>query len=286
MSPTTSDAGWQRRGSEPRSSQSEGRGPLTKLPRSVPGRGGAECAFAPIKFRVPGYAVMIRARPHTDRMTPTGLPDTLHGQLYLLCTDRRRGRLDHSDPRLLGMALRAAMLTDLYLNGHVQDSQGMPRPCDTTLPNDPVLKAMLDELIRGKYSSWARAISPEPDRAIRTVRYQLEADGWIIPRRTIRGFTASRISLHDDAVVESLADCVTRAVHNAVAGLPADPLPLAVGLLGILGQLPTVFSFSEASQCRGRLRDLIAATIEPILGLQEAVLWNLKRTRNEIGFVS
>ncbi|WP_156409129.1 GOLPH3/VPS74 family protein [Mycobacterium sp. Root265] len=221
------------------------------------------------------------------RMMPTGLPDTLHGQLYLLCIDRRRGRLDHTGPRLLGMALRAAMLTDLYLNGHIHDVQGMPNECGgSTRPHDPVLNAMIDELVRRRYSSWARAISPKPDQAIRTVRLQLEAEGWIIPRRTIPGFTASRVSLHDDALVESLAERVTRAVRNAIAGLPADPPPLAVGLLGVVGQLPTVFSFEEASHCRDRLRDLIDATIEPILGLHEAVLWQLRNARNEIGYIS
>jgi hypothetical protein len=218
-------------------------------------------------------------------MTPTGLPDTLHGQLYLLSIDRRRGRLDDCRSVLLGMALRAAMLTDVYLSGHVHDVHGMPRACGSTVPKDPVLKAMIDELVRCSFSSWARAISPDPHRAIQTVQYQLEAEGWIGMRRGIPGIRAPRVSLHDEALVESLAGRVTFAVHNAIAGLPADPLPLAVGLLGVLGQRSTVFSFSEASHCRDRLRDLIDATIEPILGLNEAILWRLRNARNEIGYI-
>lgn len=216
-------------------------------------------------------------------MTPTGLPDSLHGQLYLLCIDRRRRRFDDSRSVLLGMALRAAMLTDLYLSGHVHDLRGMPRECGSTAPKDPVLAAMIDELVRGKYSSWARAISPEPDQTIRTVQYQLEADGWISVRRTIPGITAPRVSLHDEALVEALAERVTHALHNAIAGLPADPRPLAVGLLGFLGQRPTVISYREAKQCRGRLLDLVAAAIEPILGLHEAILWRLDEARSTIG---
>jgi Golgi phosphoprotein 3 (GPP34) len=221
--------------------------------------------------------------PTLVQMMPTGLPDTLHGQLYLLCIDRRRGRFDDCRSALLGMALRAAMLTDLYLSGHVHDLHGMPSECGIAPPKDPVLKAMIDELERCRYSSWARAISPEPDQTIRTVRYQLEAEGRISVRRTIPGITAARVSLHDEALVESLADRVTHAVHNAIAGLPADPLPLAVGLLGILGQQPRVFSFGEAAQCRGQLLDLIGATIEPILGLREAILWHLENVRNSMG---
>jgi hypothetical protein len=39
------------------------------------------------------------------------LPQTLHGQLFLLAYDRCR----------FGLALRTAMLTDLYLTGHLAD---------------------------------------------------------------------------------------------------------------------------------------------------------------------
>lgn len=214
---------------------------------------------------------------------PTCLPATLYGQLFLLSIDRQRMRFDHRNPALAGMALRAAMLTDLHLNAQVHDLHGMPRESGGARPKGVVLAAMLDELNRCKYTSWARAISPKPERAIRTVQLQLEADGWIGLRRTIPGITAPRVSLHDGALVESLADRVTHAVRNAVAGQPAEPLPLAVGLLGIIGQLPTVFSYREAAHNKARLLSLIAATIEPILGLQEAVLWRLEVTRNQVG---
>ena len=41
------------------------------------------------------------------------LPQTLHGQLYLLAYDRKRHRFDGDNLPLFGLALRAAMLTDL-----------------------------------------------------------------------------------------------------------------------------------------------------------------------------
>jgi hypothetical protein len=42
------------------------------------------------------------------------LPQTLHGQLFLLAYDRYRGRLDGNDGWRFGLALRTAMLSDLY----------------------------------------------------------------------------------------------------------------------------------------------------------------------------
>ena len=42
------------------------------------------------------------------------LPQTLHGQLFLLAYDRRRQTFDGEKRWCFGLALRAAMLSDLY----------------------------------------------------------------------------------------------------------------------------------------------------------------------------
>jgi hypothetical protein len=52
------------------------------------------------------------------------LPQTLHAQLYLLAYDRKRHRFDFDHLSLLGFALGATMLTDLFLTGHLQDLEG------------------------------------------------------------------------------------------------------------------------------------------------------------------
>ena len=56
------------------------------------------------------------------------LPQTLHGQLFLLAYDRCRRRLDGNDRWRFGLALRTAMLTDLYLTGHLTTEADRPRP--------------------------------------------------------------------------------------------------------------------------------------------------------------
>ena len=74
------------------------------------------------------------------------LPQTLHGQLFLLAYDRFRRRLDGNDRWRFGLALRTAMLADLYLTGHRTTEVDRPRPVGATRPNDPLLRAALDEI--------------------------------------------------------------------------------------------------------------------------------------------
>jgi hypothetical protein len=57
-------------------------------------------------------------------------------------------------------------------------------------------------------------------------------------------------------MVSLLASRVTEALRNAIDGLQADPRPLAVGLLGVLGQLPLVFRLEENARHRDELRQM------------------------------
>jgi len=52
-----------------------------------------------------------------------------------------------------------------------------------------------------------------------------------------------------------------------------------VGLLGVVGQMPTVFSFDECARHRQVLRELTYAAIEPILGLHQAIHTYLEDSR-------
>lgn len=206
------------------------------------------------------------------------LPTTLHGQLYLLSLDRRR-RVEHRDPILAGMALRAAMLTDLYLSGNITDRGGTPHPVDRAQPVDPVLRAALRRIGSGEYPSWAAAIAPDPKRAVAAVRDQLRSTACIHVGRAIPGLTTPRVTLSDETSIEALAERVQHAVHSAINGTPAEPTALAVGLLGVLGQLPGVFGYEDESRHRARLQALVQVTIEPILGLHQAILQHFEEVR-------
>ncbi len=74
----------------------------------------------------------------------------------------------------------------------------------------------------------------------------------------------ARLRLCDEEVVSGLADRVIEALHNAIDDRPADPRPLAVGLLTVQPQMPVVSSLIENSRHREELRQMTLAAIEPI----------------------
>lgn len=206
------------------------------------------------------------------------LPQTLHGQLYLLAFDRDQHRFDGDNLSLFGFALRAAMMTDLYLTGYLQDKDDKPHRLSDTPPNDPVLRAAFHQ-IRG--TDWARLIAENQGKAPHVVRDQLQATGWLhVQRHRILGLIpTTRVTLYDKDIVSILAHQVTEALRNAIHGRPADPRPLAVGLLGVLGQMPSVFSYEECARHRQELRELTLAAIAPIVGLHQAIQAYLEDTR-------
>jgi hypothetical protein len=209
------------------------------------------------------------------------LPQSLHGQLYLLAYDRKRRRFDSDNLWLFGFALRAAMLTDLYLTGHLEDKGGKPCPTSVAGPDDPVLRAAFDEVGATGRKDWAELIAQDHKKTARVVRDQLEATGGLLVQRGALGlFATTRLGLYGEGMVSGLADRVTEALRNAMAGLPAAARPLAAGLLAVLGQMPTVLSFEETSLHRQELRELTSAAIAPILGLQQAIETHHEEMRN------
>ena len=164
------------------------------------------------------------------------------------------------------------MLTDLYLTGYLEDRGGKPHRASAACPADPVLRAAFERVGASTLEDWAELIAEEPKRASRVVRDQLQSTGWLcVQRRPILGVVPARLALYDDGMASGLSDRVTEALHNAINGLRADSRPLAVGMLGVLGQMPTVLSFKESSRYRQELREMTLAAIEPILGLQQAI---------------
>jgi Golgi phosphoprotein 3 GPP34 len=201
------------------------------------------------------------------------LPQTLHGQLFLLSYDCRRKRVDGDDRWRFGLALRTAMLTDLYLTGHLKDEEGMPCRVELTRPGDPLLWAALDEMGDNEQTNWTRAVAQDQRSVPRLVRSQLEAAGWIlVQRRRMLGIVpATRVRLHDEDLVSGLADQVAAALRNAVDGRPADERLLSVGLLGALGQLPTVVGFEEAFRHYEELEGLVDRGVPPISAMRQVI---------------
>ena len=110
-------------------------------------------------------ATIIRSSPLVAKESPVELPRTLHAQLYLLAYDRKRHRFlfDRDNRRhmrwLFDFALRAAMLTDLYLTGYVGDKEGKACLASTARHDDPVLYQVLKG-VAGR--NWAELVARDP----------------------------------------------------------------------------------------------------------------------------
>ena len=215
------------------------------------------------------------------------LPQTLHGQLYLLAYDRKRHRFDGDNLWLFGFALRAAVLTDLYLTGHLQDAGGKPCPSSVARPVDPVLGAAFDQIGVTGQKDWAEFDRRKRAGCPRVVRDQLNATGWLRGQhcRMLGIIPTARLGLYDEDMVGGLADQVTEALRTAIVGLPAVQRPLAVGLLAVLEQMPTVLSYKESSRHRQELRALTFAARAPIVGLHQAIQTYHEDVRARMGGV-
>jgi hypothetical protein len=123
-----------------------------------------------------------------DAAVPLGLPQTLHAQSVLLAYARFRGRLDGNDRWRFGLALHTAMLTDLYLTGHLIDEDNRPRSVDGALPRDPLLCAVLDDITDNEPTDWMNALTRDHRNALGIFHSELEAHGWPwVQRRRMLG---------------------------------------------------------------------------------------------------
>jgi len=209
------------------------------------------------------------------------LPRTLHAQLYLLAYDRehhRFGGTSSSARWFFEFALRSAMLTELYLAGYLEDRDGKAHPVRGSHHDDPVLHEALND-VSGQ--DWARWIAHGQRDVRQVVGDQLEATGWVnVRRRRAFGVLPARHGVYDDDMVAGLGYRVIEALDSIIADQPAEPRPLALGLLAFEGQLRVVGAFLENSERRGQLREMTLAAIEPILGLHQAIQNRLAGTRS------
>jgi hypothetical protein len=197
------------------------------------------------------------------------LPRTLHGRLYLLSYDRELHQFDDHD-LLFTFALRAAMLTDLYLTGYLTDEGDWAYVSDAARPDDPIGCGVRSDQGRRAHGLGRVDHHRRMGGAGRGSR----------PAQRRRLAHASTGSRHHPRLSRRAlrrrpgawpGDQVAEALRNAIDGRPAEPRLLAVGLLGVLGQMPTILSFKECAQHRQRLREMTLATTPPILALHKAI---------------
>ncbi|MDT5172769.1 MAG: hypothetical protein QOG37_20 [Mycobacterium sp.] len=125
------------------------------------------------------------------------LPETLYGQLFLLAFDPRRNRFHGKKRWRFGLALRTAILTDLYLAGHLDSIDGRPTPTLVPHPADPVLLAALSQTVARAPELWREAVAHRStEKTTPRVLRQMRDSGWVTVqrRRTFGVLPAERLS--------------------------------------------------------------------------------------------
>ncbi|MGU3497500.1 GOLPH3/VPS74 family protein [Mycobacterium sp. C31M] len=203
-------------------------------------------------------------------MQVPALPTTLHGQLALLTYDQRHHRFDGERHYRYGLALRAAMLTDLFISGHLQDRDDRPHPVEVGRVEDAVLQAALDDVRRHGYADWPSAVVHHSHEwAPEIVHDQLSEIGWLQVElyRKLRLLPDFRVRPADLEAVAALSERTRDALRCAIDNRATDTRLLVVGLLGTLGQLPTVFPHREAKRGHTALYELTYFAPPPIAAL-------------------
>ncbi|MEV4258970.1 GPP34 family phosphoprotein, partial [Spirillospora sp. NPDC049652] len=139
------------------------------------------------------------------------IPETLPQRMFLLAYDTRKQRLTLRGERL-GYVLRAAALTELFLDGRLGEERG--KPVAGTPGPDPY--GVVAQISATRPRPWPYWVRKDARRMVRTVRDELESGGWIRvrPRRVLGVFPATAIELRDPRVLKALAGGVTSALRG------------------------------------------------------------------------
>ena len=203
------------------------------------------------------------------------LPESLPARLYLLAYDIKKNRVTARSQ--LGLVLRAAALTDLYLAGRVTDENGKVRATGDPRPTgDPLLDEVLQQLAEHRPRSWQGWIA-HGQPAVRTVRTQLEDGGCI--RVEHRMILPDRVELRDWPAVAQYADEVRAQLREPASR--TEPRTAAVLALAARGEIATVVSRSERREHRQHLDELAVYTGPIADSLRKA--WRARQAQQASG---
>lgn len=183
------------------------------------------------------------------------VPKFLHEQLYLLALDT--GRQRSAAGWRLGHLLRAGMLAELLIQGHLDDAAGGPA-AKTTAVADPLLAAVLHQIAESRRRSWQHWVGKRTGPAVREVRAKLAADGWIRaePGRVLGILPVTRVTVRDTRVLKRLVGTATTALRPGQTVARLDPRDAGLAALAAVVKLRTVLPRAEWRAARGRGEEL------------------------------
>jgi Golgi phosphoprotein 3 (GPP34) len=204
------------------------------------------------------------------------IPESLPARMYLLAYDTDKNRVTSRSQ--LGLVLRAAALTDLYLSERLADENGKPKATGGRATGDPLLDDLAQQIADHRPKAWYRWIGRQEHGAVRAVRDQLEAEHRITVNR--RALLPDKVELRDRRAVKKYADSVRAALRQPAAR--AEPRTAAVLALAARGEVKTVISSSERREHRKRLDELAVYT-GPVADALKKALRNKKAAMASAG---
>lgn len=202
------------------------------------------------------------------------VPETLPARMYLLAFDLRRRKMTARGSRL-GYVLRAAALTELFLDGRLEEERGRPVP--GTPGPDPY--GLLGRIGASRPRSWQYWVRKDGRALVRTVRDELVRGGWIRVRegRVLGLFPHEEITVKDPRVVKQLWG----GASSALRGRPVahvNSYDAAAVALAAAGELKSVLPGPERRRHKQRIKELTARSgpaapaVRKVIGAQRAAL--------------
>lgn len=184
------------------------------------------------------------------------VPESLPARMYLLAYDLRRQRMSSGGARL-GYVLRAAALTELYLDGRLGEERRRPVP--GTPGDDPY--GVLAQIAASRPRSWQHWVRKDARAVEAAVRDELVRGGWIRvhSRRALGVFPRREVAVKDPRVVKSLWG----GASSALRGRPVahvNSYDAAAVALAAAGGLTTVLPRRDRRRHRRRIAELTART--------------------------
>lgn len=162
------------------------------------------------------------------------LPESLPQRVFLLAYNPDTGRASGSN---LGAMLRAAALADLSINGHLTDEHGRAAIGARRSCHDPVLKALLDEIVGARPRKWQSWIGRNQRATLIAVRRQLGDGNWVrLQSHKVLGlFPMVKVTPRDTRVRKELLGRVNDALKKPIGRIePADAALVAIVATGEL----------------------------------------------------
>ncbi|MFJ9345404.1 GPP34 family phosphoprotein [Streptomyces sp. NPDC101237] len=197
------------------------------------------------------------------------MTDALPYRMYLLAhDDAARGPWDR---RRTGFLVRAAVLVELALRGHlVPGDDGAVRTAGSGSTGDPVLDEVLREAA-GRPQGWKALVRRHRERTLRAVEDRLAALGSITVEERGGPFARRRVTVSDPAAVRALTARAAAVLHATGPAAEADAADAALVVLSAAGHVPSVAPRHDTRAHRARIDALTGRLGALAPGLEKAV---------------